>query len=59
MDGAVEAGERAAREIMFRIGLISHDDIWQQEPESLVNNLLQMKEILFGFMKYESKPKVK
>ncbi|XP_070574711.1 amine oxidase [flavin-containing] B-like [Ptychodera flava] len=34
MDGAVQAGERAAREILHAIGRIGEDEIWQDEPES-------------------------
>ena len=33
MDGAVEAGERAAREILFAMGKIRENQIWQEEPE--------------------------
>ncbi|XP_064615850.1 LOW QUALITY PROTEIN: amine oxidase [flavin-containing]-like [Liolophura sinensis] len=33
MEGAIEAGERAAREIMFAEGRISENEIWQEEPE--------------------------
>jgi monoamine oxidase len=33
MDGAVEAGERAAREILHRFGKIEENEIWQDEPE--------------------------
>ncbi|XP_053562467.1 amine oxidase [flavin-containing] A-like [Bombina bombina] len=35
MEGAVQAGERAAREIMCTMGLISENEIWLPEPESL------------------------
>ncbi|XP_038070068.1 amine oxidase [flavin-containing]-like isoform X2 [Patiria miniata] len=35
MDGAIQAGERAGREILHQKGLISKDEIWQEEPESL------------------------
>ncbi|XP_035692450.1 amine oxidase [flavin-containing] B-like [Branchiostoma floridae] len=35
MDGAVEAGERAAREILHAMGKISADQIWQEEPPSI------------------------
>ncbi|CAL1582569.1 unnamed protein product [Knipowitschia caucasica] len=35
MEGAVEAGERAAREIMHTMGKIHQSQIWQSEPESL------------------------
>ncbi|XP_038070069.1 amine oxidase [flavin-containing] B-like [Patiria miniata] len=35
MEGAIQAGERAAREILHQKGLISKDEIWQEEPESL------------------------
>ncbi|CAH1780555.1 unnamed protein product [Owenia fusiformis] len=37
MDGAVEAGERAAREILCRIGDISESEIWQDDapPEDV------------------------
>ncbi|XP_022092083.1 amine oxidase [flavin-containing] B-like [Acanthaster planci] len=35
MEGAVAAGERAAREILHQKGLIREDEIWQDEPESL------------------------
>lgn len=34
MDGAIEAGERAAREILFEMGKITADKIWLQEPPS-------------------------
>lgn len=33
MEGAVQAGERAAREILFDMGKIKEDEIWQDEPE--------------------------
>ncbi|GFU15786.1 amine oxidase [Trichonephila clavipes] len=32
MDGAIEAGERAAREILCKMGKITADKIWLQEP---------------------------
>ncbi|XP_077150934.1 amine oxidase [flavin-containing] A-like isoform X1 [Ranitomeya variabilis] len=35
MEGAIEAGERAAREIMCRMGLIGENQIWVPEPESV------------------------
>ncbi|XP_041114988.1 amine oxidase [flavin-containing] [Polyodon spathula] len=35
MEGAVQAGERAAREILCTMGLISESDIWKPEPESV------------------------
>uniref|UniRef100_M3YMT0 Amine oxidase n=1 Tax=Mustela putorius furo TaxID=9669 RepID=M3YMT0_MUSPF len=35
MEGAVEAGERAAREILHAMGKIPEDEIWQSEPESV------------------------
>ncbi|KAL8190429.1 UNVERIFIED_CONTAM: hypothetical protein K2H54_053793 [Gekko kuhli] len=34
MEGAVEAGERAAREILYSLGKISKNEIWVTEPES-------------------------
>ncbi|KAM9181446.1 amine oxidase [flavin-containing] A [Dugong dugon] len=34
MEGAVEAGERAAREILNALGKVAKKDIWVQEPES-------------------------
>nr|XP_010966352.1 amine oxidase [flavin-containing] A [Camelus bactrianus] len=34
MEGAVEAGERAAREILNALGKVSKQDIWVKEPES-------------------------
>ncbi|XP_077983035.1 amine oxidase [flavin-containing] B-like [Glandiceps talaboti] len=34
MDGAVQAGERAAREVLHSLGRIGEDEIWQEEPES-------------------------
>ena len=34
MNGAVEAGERAAREVLASRGLIEIDEIWRDEPES-------------------------
>jgi hypothetical protein len=33
MDGAVEAGERAAREVLLELGHIQESEIWQEEPE--------------------------
>ncbi|XP_064639889.1 amine oxidase [flavin-containing] B-like isoform X2 [Lineus longissimus] len=35
MDGAVQSGERAAREILHKLGRISEDDIWQEEAPSI------------------------
>nr|UXK97412.1 monoamine oxidase [Haliotis discus hannai] len=35
MDGAVQAGERAAREILHTMGKIRADQIWQSEPEDM------------------------
>ncbi|XP_024435777.1 amine oxidase [flavin-containing] B [Desmodus rotundus] len=35
MEGAVEAGERAAREILYAMRKIPEDEIWQSEPESV------------------------
>ncbi|XP_007989645.1 amine oxidase [flavin-containing] B [Chlorocebus sabaeus] len=35
MEGAVEAGERAAREILHAMGKIPEDEVWQSEPESV------------------------
>ncbi|XP_075030028.1 amine oxidase [flavin-containing] A-like [Calonectris borealis] len=34
MEGAVQAGERAAREILHSMGRISENEIWMPEPES-------------------------
>ncbi|XP_077783503.1 amine oxidase [flavin-containing] A-like [Podarcis muralis] len=34
MEGAVQAGERAAREILCNMGRISKNEIWATEPES-------------------------
>lgn len=34
MNGAVEAGERAAREVLAERGLITKEEIWRNEPES-------------------------
>uniref|UniRef100_A0A672IF45 Amine oxidase n=1 Tax=Salarias fasciatus TaxID=181472 RepID=A0A672IF45_SALFA len=34
MEGAVQAGERAAREIMCAMGKIHQSQVWQDEPES-------------------------
>uniref|UniRef100_A0A672IDQ0 Amine oxidase n=1 Tax=Salarias fasciatus TaxID=181472 RepID=A0A672IDQ0_SALFA len=36
MEGAVQAGERAAREIMCAMGKIHQSQVWQDEPESQV-----------------------
>uniref|UniRef100_A0A8W8IQW1 Amine oxidase n=1 Tax=Magallana gigas TaxID=29159 RepID=A0A8W8IQW1_MAGGI len=36
MEGAVQAGERAAREISFAMKRISKDEIWQEEKENPV-----------------------
>ncbi|GFS96914.1 amine oxidase B [Nephila pilipes] len=35
MDGAVEAGERAAREVLCRMGKITEDKIWIDELQSV------------------------
>lgn len=35
MEGAVQAGERAAREILHAMGKIPQSKIWQDEPESM------------------------
>ncbi|KAM3862287.1 amine oxidase [flavin-containing] [Diretmus argenteus] len=35
MEGAVQAGERAAREVMCAMGKIHQSQIWQPEPESV------------------------
>ncbi|XP_067109499.1 amine oxidase [flavin-containing] [Osmerus mordax] len=35
MEGAIQAGERAAREIMCAMGKIPASQIWQPEPESI------------------------
>lgn len=35
MEGAVQAGERAAREILYEMGQISECEIWQSEPASM------------------------
>ncbi|XP_077983265.1 amine oxidase [flavin-containing] B-like [Glandiceps talaboti] len=34
MEGGIQAGERAAREILCAMGKISEDEIWQDEPEA-------------------------
>ncbi|KAK6473519.1 amine oxidase [Huso huso] len=34
MDGAVQAGERAAREVLHSMGKISKAEIWTEDPES-------------------------
>ncbi|KAK3093421.1 hypothetical protein FSP39_015503 [Pinctada imbricata] len=36
MEGAVQAGERAAREILFERGEINQSEIWKEEPENKV-----------------------
>ena len=33
MDGAIEAGERAAREVLCVASLLPKDQVWQEEPE--------------------------
>ncbi|XP_070305274.1 amine oxidase [flavin-containing]-like [Salvelinus sp. IW2-2015] len=35
MEGAVQAGERAAREVMCAMGRIPQSQVWQTEPESV------------------------
>ena len=32
MEGAIESGERAAREILHRVGRLNEDEIFQEEP---------------------------
>ncbi|XP_072034730.1 amine oxidase [flavin-containing]-like [Amphiura filiformis] len=34
MEGAVQAGERASREILCDMGMISESEIWESEPPS-------------------------
>ncbi|XP_064624623.1 amine oxidase [flavin-containing] B-like [Lineus longissimus] len=34
MDGAVQSGERAAREILHKLGRISQEEVWQEEAPS-------------------------
>ncbi|CAC5413206.1 MAO [Mytilus coruscus] len=34
MEGAVQAGERSAREVMAEMGKLSASEIWQREPEN-------------------------
>lgn len=34
MEGAVQAGERAAREVLHSMGKISKSEIWVPEPDS-------------------------
>ena len=34
MDGAVEAGERAAREVLHAMNKVSEEEIYQEEPSS-------------------------
>ncbi|XP_048745528.2 amine oxidase [flavin-containing]-like [Ostrea edulis] len=36
MEGAVQAGERAAREILHTLGKITENEIWQDEKENMV-----------------------
>ncbi|XP_063811696.1 amine oxidase [flavin-containing]-like isoform X2 [Pseudophryne corroboree] len=35
LEGAIQAGERAVREILFDLGKIPESDIWMPEPQSL------------------------
>ncbi|OCT91672.1 hypothetical protein XELAEV_180147301mg, partial [Xenopus laevis] len=35
LEGAIQAGERAAREILYKMGRISECDIWMPEPPSV------------------------
>lgn len=35
MEGAVQAGERGAREVLNALGKVAKKDIWTKEPESL------------------------
>lgn len=35
LEGAIQAGERAAREVMFQMGMITKNKIWQEAPPSL------------------------
>ena len=39
MDGAIQAGERAAREVLNDLGRIGKNDIWTVEPESKVSSI--------------------
>ncbi|XP_022098628.1 amine oxidase [flavin-containing] B-like [Acanthaster planci] len=34
MEGGIQAGERAAREVLHRMGKIAENEVWQDEPES-------------------------
>lgn len=35
INGAIQAGERAAREVLARQGRLSEQEVWQEEPESI------------------------
>lgn len=47
MDGAIAAGERAAREVLHALGKITTSQIWRDEPESKVGYALQLKKMYF------------
>ncbi|XP_038050318.1 amine oxidase [flavin-containing] B-like isoform X4 [Patiria miniata] len=34
MEGGIQAGERACREVLHRMGKIAENEVWQDEPES-------------------------
>ena len=39
MEGAVQSGERAAREVLHKMNKISQEEVWRKEPESPVSLL--------------------
>ncbi|CAL1287519.1 unnamed protein product [Larinioides sclopetarius] len=47
MNGAVEAGERAAREVLCEMGQLTPDKIWIVEPESEVCTIYSLLNTYF------------
>ena len=37
MEGAIQSGERAAREVLCDLGKVKVSDVWQREPENPVS----------------------
>ncbi|KAI1241513.1 hypothetical protein IHE44_0004986 [Lamprotornis superbus] len=48
MEGAVQAGERAAREVLHSMGKISKSEIWMPEPESKKEDQGDLKVVEMG-----------
>lgn len=42
MEGAIESGERSAREVLESMGKLEKGTVWQKEPENEVRKYIQV-----------------